>query len=89
MGHPARIRASYRRLHGVRQYLAAYDVRGDKLMMRCYQRKRRREVLLFLKSMRAKYPTRIKLYVVLDNFVPHKARDVLEWADQANVVTGH
>ncbi len=86
VGHPARIRASYRRLHGVRQYLAAYDVRGDKLTMRCYKRKRRREVLFFLKSVRAQYPARLKLYIVLDNFSPHKAREVSEWADQANVV---
>ena len=47
--HPARVRATYRRRHGTRQYLAAYDVADNRLMMRCYRRKRCREVLLFLK----------------------------------------
>ncbi len=85
VGHPARIRATYRRTHGVRQYLAAYDVDGDHLVMRCYRRKRWREVLLFLKHIRARYPTRIRLYLILDNFSPHKRAEVREWAVEANV----
>ena len=53
--------------------------------MRCYRRKRWREVLLFLKHVRAKYPSKIRLFVILDNFSPHKRPEVLEWADGANV----
>ena len=85
VGHPARIRATYRRFHGVRQYLAAYDVHGDRLMMRCYKRKRWQEVLLFLKHIRQKYPPHIKLYLILDNFSPHKKREVVDWASTANM----
>ena len=55
--HPARLRATYRRRHGTRQYLAAYDVADNRLMMRCYRRKRCREVLLFLKHIRFDLPT--------------------------------
>ena len=29
-------------MHGVRQYPSAYDVYGDRLLMRCYKRKRGR-----------------------------------------------
>lgn len=85
VGHPARVRATYRRLHGTRQYLAAYDVADDRLMMRCYRRKRWREVLLFLNYVRAKYPAKTRLYLVLDNFSPHKRAEVREWAAQSNV----
>ena len=83
--HPARLRATYRRLHGTRQYLAAYDVDADRLMMRCYRRKRSREVLLFLTHIRSRYPLATRLYLVLDNFSPHKRREVTDWAADHNV----
>ena len=53
--------------------------------MRCYRRKRWREVLLFLKHIRARYSTRIRLYLILDNFSPHKRAEVRGWAVEANV----
>ena len=83
--HPARLRATYRRLHGTRQYLAAYDVEADRLMMRCYRRKRYRDVLLFLTHIRSRYPVATRLYLVLDNFSPHKRREVTDWAADHNV----
>ena len=86
VGKPARIRATYRRTHGVRQYLAAYDLDDDHLTMRCYKRKRWQEVLLFLKHIRSKHPIKTRLYVILDNFSPHKRPEVRDWAAEANVV---
>ena len=83
--HPARIRATYRRTHGTRQYLAAYDLKSDRLIMRRYKRKRWQEVLLFLKHVRRQYPSTIRLYVILDNFSPHKRAEVRKWAKAANV----
>ena len=83
--HPARLRATYRCRHGTRQYLAAYDVADNRLMMRCYRRKRCREVLLFLKHIRSTYPRPTRLYLVLDNFSPHKRREVTDWAADHNV----
>ena len=83
--HPARLRATYRRRHGTRQYLAAYDVADNRLMMRCYRRKRCREVLLFLKHIRSTYPRPTRLYLVLDNFSPHTRREVTDWAADHNV----
>ena len=80
VGHPAQIRATYRRLHGTRQYLAAYDLQTDRLVMRCYRRKLCREVLLFLKHIRSTYSATTRLYLVLDNFSPHKRREVRDWA---------
>ena len=83
--HPARLRATYRRLHGTRQYLAAYAVQADRLMMRCYRRQRCREVLLFLKHIRSKDPVATRLSLVLDNFSPHTRPDVRDWAADHNV----
>ena len=83
--HPARLRATYRRLHGTRQYLAAYDVADNRLMMRCYRRKRCREVLLFLTHIRSRYPLATRLYLVLDNFSPHRRHEVRDWAADHNV----
>ena len=72
-------------MHGTRQYLAAYDVEDDRLVMRCYKRKRWRELLFFLKHIRSKYPIKIRLYLVLDNFSPHKRAEVRVWAADSNV----
>ena len=83
--HPARLRATYRRLHGTRQYLAAYAVQADRLMMRRYRRQRCREVLLFLKHIRSKDPVATRLSLVLDNFSPHTRPDVRDWAADHNV----
>ena len=62
-----------------------YDVEADRLMMRCYRRKRYREVLLFLTHIRSRYPVATRLYLVLDNFSPHKRREVTDWAADHNV----
>lgn len=85
VGQPTRLRATYRRTHGVRQYLAAYDVDDDRLTMKCYRRKRWQETLLFLQHIRAKYPPKIRLFLILDNFSPHKRPEVRAWATRANV----
>ena len=85
VGDPARIRATYNRIYGVRQYLAAYDLEEDRLVMRCYRRKRWREVLLFLKQIRARYAAKTRLYLILDNFSPHKHAEVRAWSALANV----
>jgi hypothetical protein len=49
IGHPDRRRATYRRLQGVTFFLGAYDVGGDKLMGRSFDRKRHQEFLVFLR----------------------------------------
>jgi transposase len=83
--HPSRIRATYNRHHGVRHYLSAFDLQANRLVMRCYRRKRWQEFLSFLKQTRARYSGDIRLHVVLDNFSPHRRREVLDWARCHNV----
>jgi transposase len=77
-GHPARLRATYKRPHGVRQMLAALDLATGTLTYRIRKRKRWIELLAFLKILRARWPDQ-KLYVVLDNFSPHRRRELREW----------
>lgn len=57
--------------------LAALDLATGKIYYRIRQRKRWREFLGLLKSLRSRRPGE-KLYVVLDNFSPHKHAEVPE-----------
>ncbi|TQS01967.1 transposase, partial [Microbispora hainanensis] len=78
-GSPARLRATYNRYNGVMHMIAALDLATGKLYYRIRTRKRRREVVSFLKTLRARWPSE-KLYVIADNFSPHKHPQVRAWA---------
>jgi transposase len=81
---PRRLRATYNRYSGVRHMLAALDLATGKLYYRIRPRKRWREFLGLLKALRARWPEE-KLYVVLDNFSPHKHAKVRTWAADNDV----
>jgi transposase len=76
---PARLRATYNRNGGVMHMLAALDLATGQMFYRIRHRKRWREFLNFLKSLRDRWPDD-RLYVVLDNFSPHKHPQVRAWA---------
>lgn len=76
---PRRLRATYNRYSGVMHMLAALDLTTGKVYYRIRRRKRWREFLGLLKSLRSRWP-REKLYVVVDNFSPHKHAEVRTWA---------
>ncbi len=78
-GSPARLRATYNRYNGVMHVIAALDLATGKLYYRIRTHKRWREVLSFLKTLRARWPGE-KLYVIADNFSPHKHPQVRSWA---------
>jgi transposase len=81
---PRRLRATYNRYDGVMHMLAALDLTTGKMYYRIRQRKRWREFLSLLKALRARWPGE-KLYVVLDNFSPHKHPNIRTWAAANNV----
>jgi transposase len=81
-----RLPATYTRKLGTRQYLAFYDLRQDKLWGYFSTRKRWMEVLQALKRMRVMYPADERIYLVLDNFSPHKRVEIKSWA-KANKVS--
>ncbi|MGW4094058.1 IS630 family transposase [Nocardia sp. NPDC004750] len=76
---PKRLRATYRRTQGVRHLLGALDLATGKLHYRIRDRKRWQAFLSLLKSLRARWPGE-RLYVILDNFSPHKRAEVRAWA---------
>jgi transposase len=78
-GHPARLRATYRRTGGVRHMIAALDLGTGQMIYRIRERKRWRELLSFLKLLRRRWPGQ-KLYVIMDNFSPHKHTQITDWA---------
>jgi transposase len=84
-----RRRATYKRPHGVRHLLAAYDLRTDRLYGHIKPRKGRVEFLAFCRYLRSLYPPGVRLGIVLDNFSPHRStktdRRVGDWAERANV----
>jgi DDE superfamily endonuclease len=59
--------------------IAALDLATGKMIYRIRARKRRREFPAFLKLLRQRRPGQ-KLYLIADNFAPHKYPDVTTWA---------
>lgn len=78
--HPRRLRATYTRTAGVMHMLAALDLATGKLTYRIRLRKRSREFLGLLKVLRDRWPGE-KLYIVCDNFSPHRHGSVRTWCD--------
>src|SRR3954465_10671278 len=66
-----RRRATYKRPHGVRHLLAAYDLSRDRLYGHIKTKKGRTEFLEFCRYIRSLYPPAVRLAFVLDNFSPH------------------
>jgi hypothetical protein len=77
-GKPQRLRATFNRHDGVMHMLAALDLATGKIFYRIRLRKRHREFLDLLKVLRARWPAD-KLYVVADNFAPHRHPRVRSW----------
>jgi transposase len=83
-GRPRRLRATYNRYGGVMHMLAALDLATGKIYYRIRKRKRWREFLGLLKALRTRWPGE-KLYLVLDNFSPHKHTEVRTWAAASDI----
>lgn len=81
-----RLRATYHRHGGVRHFLAAYDLETGRLFGRFTQSKTWRDFLSFLRWLRARYPKKQRLHVVMDNYKPHLKAEILAWARAHNVV---
>lgn len=89
--HPRRRRrrATYKRPHGVRHLLAAYDLSTDKLYGHIKAHKGRTEFLAFARYLRSLHPAHVRIAIVLDNYSPHlstkKDDRVGRWAAANNV----
>ncbi|WP_245614186.1 IS630 family transposase [Actinokineospora inagensis] len=83
-GKPARLRATFNRSDGVMHMIAALDLATGKLHYRIRARKRHRELLDLLQSLRNRWPDQ-RLHLVMDNFSPHRHPKVRDWAAANNV----
>jgi hypothetical protein len=72
------MRATYNRHDGVLHMLAALDLATGRIGYRIRDRKRHREFLDLLKALRLRWPGE-KLYVIADNFSPHRHPTVRSW----------
>ena len=84
-----RRRATYRRPHGIRHLLAAYDLSTDRLYGHIKAHKTRTEFLAFCRYIRTLHPPEVRIAIVLDNFAPHRSTEkdsrVGDWAAANNV----
>jgi transposase len=81
---PARLRATYTRTGGVRHMFAALDLSSGQMFYRFRDRKRFIEFLDFCKQLRRRFPTG-KLYVICDNYGPHKKIEVTDWCTEHDI----
>jgi transposase len=84
-----RRRATYKRPHGVRHLMAAYDLGRDRMYGHVKKTKNRTQFLVFCRYLRSLYPPQVRIGLVLDNFCPHLStkvdQRVGEWAETNNV----
>jgi transposase len=84
-GRPARMRATFRRPHGVSYLFGAYDVGADRLAGELRRRKDAGQVLRFFMKIRARYPAEVRIYLVLDNLSTHATDTIRRWATHNRV----
>lgn len=82
---PRRLPATYRRLHGVRHWLAFYDVHHKRLFASVRKRKSHQETLEALKLLPRQYPAEQRIHLILDNFSPHRKQAALDYCQQNNI----
>jgi transposase len=80
---PDLIPATYTRNLGVRHLIAFLDLSSNKIYGHIKRRKRWRELLQILKYVRSLYKG--KLYIILDNFSPHRKDDITSWCKKNDV----
>ena len=83
--HPKRLPATYSRPHGVRHWLAFYDVHARRLWGYMRPRKRHQEVLEALRYLRRRYPAEQRIHLILDNFSPHQHARVRAYCRANNI----
>jgi len=81
---PGRIRANYRKPHGVAQFFGVYDVGADQLFGRWFYRKGADHVITVLKMIRARYRD-TRIWVVQDNLSSHWTTEVRTVARQLGI----
>lgn len=83
-GHPRRIRANYRKPHGVAFFFGVYDVAADQLFGRWFRRKGADHVIAVLRLARRRYRG-VRIWLIQDNLSSHWTAEVLACAKQLGI----
>jgi transposase len=78
--HPARLRATYHRTHGIRYFHGCYGIGDDQLWGVTREHKGAGHTLAALKSIRAARPGGYRLFVIMDNLSANKTPAIRSWA---------
>ena len=78
--HPDRLRATYKRTHGIRYFHGCYDLANDRLWGVLHQHKGGAHTLSALKSIRAARPDGAPIYVIEDNLSANTTPAIRTWA---------
>lgn len=84
-GRPRRIRANYRKPHGVAFFFGVYDVGADQLFGRWFSRKGADNVIAILKLARSRYRSQ-RIRVIQDNLSSHWTPEVRAVAKELRVI---
>lgn len=68
---PQRLRATYKKLHGVRYLFGDYDVHSDRLHGRLREHKNSGEVFAYYRQIRMRYDPRLRIYLIAGNLSTH------------------
>ena len=77
--HPARLRATYHRTHGIRYFHGCYSLGDDQLWGAVREHKGARYTLAALKSIRSARPGGYRLFIILDNLAANKTPAIRRW----------
>jgi transposase len=83
--HPDRLRATYKRTHGVRYFHGCYSLSEDRLWGIIHEHKGGKHTLTALKSIRAARPDGAPIYVVLDNLSANTTPAIRTWCRRNKV----
>jgi transposase len=83
--HPVRLRATYRRSHGIRYFHGCYCLGDDQLWGVVREHKGAYHTLAALKSIRAARPGGYRLFVIMDNLSANKTPAIRRWAQRENI----
>jgi transposase len=81
---PARLRATYKRLHGVRYLFSDYDPHADRLHGRLRAHKNSGEALAYYRQIRMRYDPALRIHLIADNLPTHKTPEIRDWAAESN-----
>jgi transposase len=84
-GRPRRIRANYRKPHGVAFFFGVYDVGADQLFGRWFRRKGADHVITTLRMIKSRYPGQ-RIWVIQDNLSSHWTAEVRAVAKELGII---